>query len=182
MNQGEFETRFQTWQSSLGTGKDPAYSGEIDWKTIGHSALDKRFTELVELFGASTFEQQQRIRDYFGDQEDLLWNLVLYVRRVAKLINTREDIGWLWAGLVIASVENGRVDSRDTLASLVILRFAAKRVGINPNPYFDEIIKISPPPGRERLISGRDHPSWDAKGIINYFGPEEWRKPWWKFW
>ena len=182
MNQNEFETRFQSWQSSLGSGKDPAYSGEIDWNAIGDSPLDKRFTELAELFLASTFEQQQLIRDFFEDQNDLLWYLTLYVRRVAKLINTREDVRWLRLGLAIASVENRRLDFRDTLASLVILRFAAQRVGINPTPYFNEIIKISPSEGKEMLTNGRDHPSWDAKGIINYFGPEEWRKPWWKFW
>ena len=180
MNQSVFQTKFQKWQTSFGTGDDPVYEKGSRWTNIGNSSLDKKFTELAELFLAANPEQRELIRDYFEGQSDLLWKLITYERRVAMLITTVEDSNWLRLGLAIASIENGRLDFRDSIVSLVILRYAAKRVGINPSSYFNDIIKISPREGI--FINARDHSSWGVRGIVNAFGPEEWHKPWWKFW
>jgi hypothetical protein len=72
---------------------------------------------------------------------DLLWE---YLReRAGKELKSTGDKVWLMRGLVAISMENCSVDYRDSLSLLASLYSAAKQKGINPEPIFQEIAKIS---------------------------------------
>ena len=72
---------------------------------------------------------------------DLLWE---YIReRAVKELKSTGDKVWLMRGLVATSMENCSVDFRDSLSLLASLYRAAKQKGINPEPIFQEIAKIS---------------------------------------
>ncbi len=72
---------------------------------------------------------------------ELLWE---YVReRAVKELKSTSDKVWLMRGLVAISMENCSIDFRDSLSLLASLYSAAKQKGINPEPIFQEIAKIS---------------------------------------
>ncbi len=68
-----------------------------------------------------------------------LSNLILYMRRVASSITSEEDIWQLRQGLAAAAILQEREDYREIIASLAFLHGAARRAGINPEPFFQEV-------------------------------------------
>lgn len=173
MDEDIFKARFQEWRLLPGEG-DPLYHDGRMWEDVGSCALDARLTELAKLYLASDSEQRKFIRAYFSGKEERLWELIIYVRRIAKLITSAEDIKWLRLGLAAASIEAGRWDFRDLIVSLVILRFAAERVGLEPLPFFDEIIEISNPTMNDIFNNARNHSTGDIEATVKAFGPEDW--------
>jgi hypothetical protein len=182
MDQNSFETQFQQWQAMPGAG-DNSY---FHWKDIGAHPVDLRFAALVQLYLQSDSEQRQLDRDHFKGQDDRLWEMIFYVRRVAKLIESQDDVKWLRLGLAAAAIQDGRVDFRDLSVSLVVLRYGAQRGGIDPYPFIDEAIEIAGPSSHNpsswsgydifrNIITTRERtrPS-DATFIIQRFGPEDW--------
>lgn len=104
-----------------------------------------RLTTLAELYLESSPEQRRELRHSLEVGDESRWELIAYVRRIAKLINSENDTRWLRCGLAIASLENGGFDFRDLIVSLDILRHAAERAGIDTTPYFHEAIEMSSP-------------------------------------
>jgi hypothetical protein len=98
-----------------------------------------------------------------------------YVRGVAVRIGSPDDVAWRRRGLAIAAVEGGRIDYRDTIVSLVILRYGAERAGIDPRPFFDEAMATASPQGRLCLRNARDHSRRDVLYTVREMGPPEWR-------
>jgi hypothetical protein len=175
MEQKRFESRFAYWQALPGEG-DPAYHKEI-WTNVGTSPLDTRLTDIVELYEEADSQQQHTIKNYFEKQYDRLWELTLYIRRVGKLIKSDKDSKWLHRGITAALIEGGRGDFRDLIVSLVILRYAAGRLGIDAIPYFDNAINLA---DSQELIdilkNARDHAQSDILFSVRTFGPKEWAK------
>lgn len=172
-DQRDFESRFQALIALPGNG-DPIYFHDI-WKDIGRSPLDAKLTALTELFIAANSEQRQLIRDHHEEQHDRLWELIAYIRRVARLIVTKDDVGHLKLGLAAAAIEGGRWDYRDLIVSLVILRFAAERVGIDHVPFFNEAIKtVSMETNEAIFTNARDHSPENVEYTIRSFGPKDW--------
>jgi hypothetical protein len=63
-------------------------------------------------------------------------------RAIPKLQETG-DKTWLIKGLVAISIENSGIDSRDSILALSDLRKTANKKGIDPEPEFERIAKIS---------------------------------------
>ena len=116
------------------------------------------FDKNYEVYLRATDDQRSEIRSiiytkyYPGPQSgivhymdnflvDLLWK---YIReRAVPELKLTGDKVWLMRGLVASSMENCSVDFRDSLGQLASLYSAAKQKGINPEPIFQEIAKIS---------------------------------------
>lgn len=116
------------------------------------------FDENYEVYLHATDDQRSEIRSiiyakyYPGPQSgvvrymdnffiDLLWK---YIReRAVVKLNLTGDKVWLMRGLVASSMENCSVDFRDSLSRLASLYSTAKQKGIDPEPIFQEIAKIS---------------------------------------
>ncbi len=156
-----------------GEGDELYHDGRM-WEDVGSRALDTRLTELAVLYLASDSEQRKLIGAYFSGNEKRLWELIIYVRRIAKLITSADDVNWFRLGLAAASIEGGRWDFRDLIVSLVILRFAAERVGIEAVPFFDEIIEMSNPTTHSIFNNARNHSTGDIEATVKAFGPEDW--------
>jgi hypothetical protein len=171
MDRNSFRRRFDECRVLLGT-QDRLYRSGSLWSKVGRHPLDLRLTLLAELFWDSNDKQRQQIRASVDKQD--AWALVAYVRRIGILINSRDDIRWLRAGLAIAVIEDARFDFRDLIVSLVILRFAAERMGIDTKPYFDEVIKVSTARTRGVLRNVRNHSKADILITVREFGPRDW--------
>src|SRR5262245_32999418 len=124
MEQEQFESRFNHWRSLPGEG-DQAYHKEV-WANIGTSPLDARITEISELYEEADSQQREVIKNYFDGKDDRVWELILYVRRVAVLISSDQDSKWLRLGITAALIEDARLDYRDLIVSLLLLRYAAE--------------------------------------------------------
>jgi hypothetical protein len=155
----------------------PDGAGYLDtpvWSYIGRRKLDRKLTQLADLYRRSDPVRRKDMRDYFEGQWDRLDEMWIYVRRVAKLIRSKKDTGWLRRGLAIAALEGGRVDYRDTIVSLVILRYGAERVGIDARPFFDEAITIASPRSRGIFTNARNHRRSDVAYTVKEMGPPDW--------
>jgi len=182
MDQNSFEEQFQQCLAMPGAG-DTEY---FKWKDIGTHPADLRFTALAQFYLQCDSKQRQLIRDHFKGQNDLLWAMTFYVRRVAKLIKSKDDTQWLRLGLAAAAIQDGRADFRDLVMSLTVLRYGAKRVGIDPYPFVEAAIEIAGQPSHDAYqwsgydvfrnivtTKERETPEGTAD-LIRRFGPEDW--------
>jgi hypothetical protein len=165
------DREFQRWLRRPGSGD---YGRVGEWERVGKCALDRKLMALADLYLASTPQRRRLIRNYFKGRTGQLDEMWLYVRRVARLIKGPEDADWLTRGLVVAAIEGGRVDFRDTIVSLVILRYGAQRAGIRHRAYFNRVMKLAEGDARDVLENARDHDREDVAYTVAEMGPPDW--------
>ena len=167
----EPDPEFRAWLALPGRG---GYEQCGLWEWVGSCPADDRITVLADMYLKASPERREQIRAYFRDKGADLAELWVYVRRVALLIRSEEDVLWLRRGLAAAAIEGGGWDFRDTIVSLVILRYAAERAGIRTRPFFDEAIAVAAPESRDIFVNARDHSRADVAYTVREFGPPEW--------
>jgi hypothetical protein len=172
MDQATFEATFQQWQ--LAYLDDNATYPEDLWTQIGEHPLDLRLTELADLYLSANPDQRMAIYQDFRDDEPRLWELLVYVRRMAKMLATPADSRWLRRGLAIAAVEGVGCDFRDSIISLIILSWGAERAQIDTRPYFIEIIAIAPREARDVFRNAKSHHRAAMAATLQVFGPRDW--------
>jgi hypothetical protein len=165
------DPEFQSWlklPAGCGYCKTPL------WSYVGRRSLDRKLTLLAELYQDAGSERRQQVYRYFEGKGARLDEMWIYVRRVAMLIRSKRDADWLRRGLTIAAIEGGRVDYRDTIVSLVILRYGSERAGIKTRPFFNEAIPMATKEGQENLRNARDHSRADVEYTVREMGPPQW--------
>lgn len=165
--------KFREWQK-MPTGD--AYAKVGEWKQVGECEADRRWTALADLYLALDSSQRKQIRDYFGDRGAELDEMWRFVRRVGLLLRTADDLEWLRRGLAIAAIEGGRRDYRDTITSMVLLRYGAERCGIKSDPLFVQIQQPEylAPENKPLFEIARAHQTLDIITTVQTFGPPEW--------
>ena len=174
MDQIEFESRFSNVSEKI---KRPDlfynFMGNNIWENAGTLPRDLFFTEFAELYSDADATQRKRISDYFA-AHSLTNNLYLYVRRIGKLILSEHESRWLRTGISAALIDGGRNDSRDLIASLVLLRFAAELHEIDTKPFFDDAIQNADEKMKSILTNARDHKEADVHFTVQNSGNHEW--------
>jgi hypothetical protein len=114
--------------------------GEGPWEGYYH-LIDG----LADIYLQTTPEQRERIRSFFDGEgkRHVRDGLHGYISRAAKFLEETRDPKWLWRGLAAGSIEDQRIDWRDTLVTLGELYVAARRVHIRPKPYFKAVAQMS---------------------------------------
>ena len=172
MNAVEFDAKLPTFKPLL--GRDAAkrrYADSEVWDAIGTHVLDVELTRLADFYGKANADQRRLLRAALSYEAS--WTLLIYVRRMALQILATGDVRWLVSALRIASLENARVDYRDSIVSLVIARAAAESVAIDPLPYFDKAISQCDPEMVSTFTNARDHRPADVRDILRAFGPPQ---------
>ena len=166
MDKKEFDTRFSLIAQKLYDAQnDYEFKTEDDiWSNIGTNRLDIAFTELSELYFEADDVQWKYIFDRAGS-DGVPYNLWYFVRRVGKLIRTKEDDKWLRIGITAALIDGGRGDFRDLTLSLTLLRSDAEKQGIDPKPYFAEPIQNADEKMKSILINVQD----EKKQLWNFW-------------
>lgn len=169
----EKDQKFGAWQKAP-AGDDYAKVGA--WEQIGGCAADRRWSALADLYLAADTSRRRQIREYFGTHPRDLGEMGLYVRRMGKRLGSADDVEWMRRGLTIAAVEGGRIDYRDTIVSLVLLRHAAERVGIPFDPLFRQIqgSEYSAPENKPLFENARTHAATDVAHTVLQYGPKDW--------
>lgn len=168
MKDAVFQSRFESLSDVIGP-KVSHFRDSDFWETAGSTSLDEQLTQLADLYAEASAPQRALIRTAVNPRAEA--NLVMYVRRLSILILREKDPSWLRRGLDIACIENGRFDYRDSIVSIVILRSAAERSGIDPVPYFDEAIRNCDKGFVDVIENARDHRPKDVRDLLRAFGP-----------
>jgi hypothetical protein len=133
-----------------------------DISEVINSFLDREYKTYLN----ATQNECDAIRASFtshsnSDFEDYLFR---YTKRAIENLKAEKDIKWLERGLVGASLENCRIDWRDSLLSLGDLYKAAEDAGINPDPYF---VKAASLASRDIPRGGNTPVSVTMRGFTN---------------
>jgi hypothetical protein len=140
MEESLFRERLLKWARDLGDVRSKYESRDMD-----------KYSELCSIYLEASPEQRRQLPTVLDPGnvwvEDFLYGNLMYgyMRSVAELIRTPEDSQPLRLGLVAAAITDNPLDWRDLLISLAFLFDAATQAGIDPEPYFKEVIAIAPP-------------------------------------
>jgi glyoxylase-like metal-dependent hydrolase (beta-lactamase superfamily II) len=169
----EEDGKFGAWQK---TPAGDGYAKSGLWEQIGECAADRRWSKLADLYLAADTSRRRQIREYFQARPGELDAMMLYVRRMGKRLRSADDVEWMRRGLAIAAVEGGRRDYRDTIVSLVLLRYAAERVEIACDPLLRQIQggEYSAPENKPLFENARTHAASDVAATVLAFGPQDW--------
>ena len=173
MEQNEFDEQFSELEATLDVGPDSyrfANAVEI-WENIGSASLDKFFIGLAELYLDSNDKQRQTLYEYCGQKKVILENLWYFIRRIGVLIYTGDDKRWLDIGIACAILDGGRVDPRDLIVSLVLLRYFAEEQKIDAKGVFDKFIQSAEGGVKGILENAQNYPKSSIRGIVHSFGP-----------
>lgn len=169
----EENKQFGKWKKLPGAGQ---YAKLGPWEKVGACDQDERWTRLADLYLRSDTQRRKQIRDYFGGRRGDLDEMWIYVRRMGQRLQNESDIHWLRRGLAIAAIEGGRVDYRDTIVSLVLLRHGADRLDIPFDPLYREIQQpeFIAPENKLLFENARTQVAEDVAATVRAFGPREW--------
>lgn len=91
------------------------------------------------------------------------------MRRVASSITSEDDISHLRKGLAAAAILQEREDYRDIIVSLAFLHCAARRAGINPEPFFQEVSGLARPETGEFIRGFLERNKADIEQMVEDF-------------
>lgn len=160
--------------------------GNLVWENIGNHPQDILLSELGKMFVDANQEQRNEIKEIFRRKHKLTWQSflkgrpvptwqsVLFIRRVAKMLESKDQVYLLQIGLAIADIVAGLEDFRDILSSLAILKYGAERVGIDMTSLIEKSI---PDYSVELTKFLKNVQSWSKRDIdfsVKKFGPADW--------
>jgi len=172
MNDDEFQTKFQSWKNDFLSNRKQ-YDNQV-WANLIEHPLDISFIGLAELYQASGEGQRLVIENFFERKPEWTWQLVIFIRRTAKLLNPSNNNKMINAGLSIANLVSKKDDFRDIIVSLIILRFAAEKSGLDIKPSLEKAMINANDVLRNILTSTLNHDHSSVVWTIKNFGPTEW--------
>ena len=112
--------------------------------------LDQRIAELCELYDSATLDQRAQLHCAIDTlpKRVLLWlrrSLLHFARRMAVQTLRQQSTRLMRLGLLALSIEEGKLDYRDTSRLELLLWYAAVRAGLNAQEVFEEVRAISSP-------------------------------------
>ena len=99
--------------------------------------------QLCPIYLSAGPQQRAEIRSAVSDKEGIWSGLINYVYRAADRLQSSADREWLRLGLAAVSIEDCRIDFRDTVVALAELYVATEKAGIDPEPHFREVAELS---------------------------------------
>jgi hypothetical protein len=150
------------------------------WDEIGDAPGDEELTRLADLYLEASSHQRQVMRQSLCELSDdcttFRWTLLVYVRRVGMMFKSPGDAIWLERGLSIASLEDAGLDYRDTIVSLVLLRYAAEQTGLDVRQFFSQAIETYAENLTGCLTNALHHGPLNTWKLICSYGPPDWAK------
>jgi len=172
MNEHDFQIKFQSWQNDFLSNKKQ-YSNQV-WEDLIENPLDILFMELAELYEVADAGQRLIIEKFFERKPEWTWQLVLFIRRTAKLLDLSNKDRMINVGLAIADLVSKKDDFRDIIVSLVILKYAAEKSDIDIKPSLETALINANEVFRNILTSTLNHNHSSTVWTIKNFGPPEW--------
>jgi hypothetical protein len=156
MENKNFHQHLVQWNRMPGDLEEQEY-----FMSVYPAPLDAKFHALSALYLEGSPQQQRDLTDFFasgtaanavdGSAYARFDNAIIYMRRVARCLESAADSSLLRLGLAAATWTEGRVSNHDLLISLAFLYHAAARVGMDPAPHFATIAATARPQSQEAL-------------------------------
>ncbi|HEY4839262.1 MAG TPA: hypothetical protein VIH72_11685 [Candidatus Acidoferrales bacterium] len=106
--------------------------------------LHQTTDELCVLYLSAASEEREPIRNLAAEPSRVIsYHLFNHIGWAGKQISASGDGEWVRRGLAAASIENNRLDARDTFTALGGLYLAASSAGIDCSHYFQEVAELS---------------------------------------
>ncbi|MBI5932164.1 MAG: hypothetical protein HY867_00540 [Chloroflexi bacterium] len=164
---------FETWNSQFLANKIE-YGNSI-WENIGKHPQDILFLDLGEIYITASSELRMKIKGLFEKRPEQTWQLVLFIRRIAKMINFDTQTKLVKIGLAIADIVMENEDYRDISISVAILKYGSEKVGINVTELIENEISNYSAELSTLLNNLMKWSKNDMKLSLLWFGPPEWR-------
>ncbi len=166
-------TQFREWTSMPG---HEGYGRLRIEQDLEETPADTRFDALADLYLRCDSIGQREIRDYFSEKPNEWISMFQYLRRASSRLAIDGQVLMLRRGLAIAAIEGARFDYRDSIVSLVLLRYAAEKTEIDPKPYFRQIRNCVASENIPYLDSALGHSREAMLATVRSFGPKDWAK------
>jgi len=184
MGDDAFEARLISWLDM--PGEDDPYPHDAD--PYPADLRDARFDALCALYLQADEEQRMQIPAIFAREESTrayartadwissrerarndLRSMIFYMRRVASSIRSSDDAWRLRLGLAAAAILQEREDYRDIIVSLAFLHRAARRAGIDPDPFFREVATLARPETGQFIETFLERDEADIEQMVETF-------------
>ena len=167
------KTKLKEWILKFKRNKLVYGVGVAIWEDIRTHPQDEFFLELGEIYLEANQDLKTDIKKLFK-KPDEIWQLTLFIRRVAKMIHSDAQTDLAKIGIAIADIVAGKEDFRDVLISLAILRYRADLVGILTMELINEA-ELNCSAELRKLLQNFKNWSWnDIEWSIKQFGPSDW--------
>jgi hypothetical protein len=116
--------------------------------------------------------RRARTADWISSRERArndLRSMIFYMRRVASSIRLSDDAWRLRLGLAAAAILQEREDYRDIIVSLAFLHRAARRTGIDPDPFFREVARLARPETGQFIETFLERDEADIEQMVETF-------------
>jgi len=171
------QKEFRTWQKQYSHNKFDYTNFDL-WQDVGEHPLDILFMDLAKIYQEASNSDRKLIEKTFENRTHHLWQLIIFIRRLAILVISRDQLQIVQFGLAITLIEGGHFDPRDAVISLVILKFASQRAGINIDDMIDQLLSLSISKTMELILRNvRNHHQADIVYSVKEFGPPNWFQP-----
>jgi hypothetical protein len=170
-----FNESWSDWQSQYNRNRIK-YNADV-WSNIVLHPLDKLLDDFAQLYFDGSKDTKSSMEKYVQNNPSLLWEVVLYVRRVGLRLTSeknRDDL--VHKALELSFLVSKFEDPRDILVSLILLNFGAKKLGIGIEKWFE---KINPSAifSEDSILYQATHQTEKSIAItIDMFGPPGWKK------
>lgn len=168
----DFQIKFENWKAKFASNKR-WYDTDV-WGNIGAHPLDVLMFDLAELYQSADKNQMLLIEKVPGSRFEWSWQMVLFIRRMAKLLNPSNFDEIIGAGLSISAIASKGDDFRDIIVSLTILKYAADRIGLDARPLFEKAMVNADEILKNILETTINSSKTSIKWVISNFGPNEW--------
>lgn len=151
------------------------YTDTSLWQGVGKHPLDLLLLDLAHLYENARQDEKDFIGNIFTNRQHCLWQLVIFIRRMAILVASGKDYELLRYSVDIALIEDARFDFRDLIVSLLILRYAAERANIEIEEMFEDAMKTAKSQITKDVFTNvRNHSREDLMYTIKKSGPPKW--------
>jgi len=174
MESAQFDQLWRNWKQSY--KKSKRRYGQNTWADIDDHPLDILLMELAELYANASPKQKSIINKDFKRRKSWLWELILFIRRLGKIIFLQPETSLLEIGFGLAEIAILFPDWRDLITSLMIMKIGAEKTGISTSSLFARNIQLASGELKPVLLNVQNHPQESVDGILKIFGPPDWRK------
>jgi hypothetical protein len=172
----------RSWLAKWGAewlDKDPAgaRSGTVAeyLEKAGTEPLDGAMEALCETYLAGSPEVRRCVRDFCERPQSLHNSLLGYVFRMASVLRRDPNPRWIRLAIAAAAIEDARLDYRDLIVGLIVLRWAAERMGLDSRAEFEALAPLATE-GTGKLIAGIPNRSApEVEHTVRQMTVAEWR-------
>jgi hypothetical protein len=141
----------------------------------GTEPLDVAIAALCDTYLAGGAEVRECVRSFVERPQGFHNTLLNYVFRMASVLRRDPSPRWIRLAIAAAAIEDARLDYRDLIVSLIVLRWAAERMGLDSRAEFEALAPLATE-GTGKLIVGIPHRSApDVENTVRQMTVVEWR-------